>query len=62
MKAIDNYRRRIYDSWSVLQAARIIVRTEEKRLFVYNHDILEKSTAAKVNEQEKDTITAQKLS
>lgn len=49
MKAVDNYRRRIYDSWSVLQAARIIVRTEEKRLFVYNREILERSTAAKVN-------------
>ena len=39
-RALDNYRRRIYDSWSVLRASNIIVRADARR-FRYNREILE---------------------
>lgn len=39
-RAVENYRRRIYDAWSVLRAGNIIVQTETKR-YIYNYEVLE---------------------
>ena len=39
-RAIENYRRRIYDAWSVLRASNIIVKVG-KDYFRYNSDVLE---------------------
>ena len=39
-RAMENFRRRIYDAWSVLVAAGIIEKTDNK-LFRYNSRILE---------------------
>ena len=41
-KAVENYRRRIYDAWSVLRALNIIAPTNaDPRLFQYNNSVLE---------------------
>ena len=42
-RALDNYKRRIYDAWSVLRAANIIEASGDKK-FRYNRDVLETST------------------
>ena len=39
-RAVEYYRRRIYDSWSVLRASKVIVKADSKR-FRYNSEILE---------------------
>ena len=39
-RAVENYRRRIYDAWSVLRASNIIVQTDSKR-YRYNSNVLE---------------------
>ena len=48
-RAIENYRRRIYDAWSVLNAAQIIVKTDGSKQYKYNRDVLEQK-----NEEEED--------
>ena len=48
-RAVENYRRRIYDVWSVLRAAHIIVQTDAKH-FRYNHHVLESSARASANQ------------
>ena len=40
IRALENYKRRIYDAWSVLRAAQIIVKVDKKH-FKYNSYILE---------------------
>ena len=39
-RAVENYRRRIYDSWSVLRAAQIIIPVDTKR-YAYNSRVIE---------------------
>lgn len=39
-RALENYRRRIYDAWSVLRAANIIEPSDRKR-FRYNREVLD---------------------
>ena len=41
-RAVEYYRRRIYDSWSVLRASKVIIKADSKR-FRYNSEILEPS-------------------
>jgi len=47
-KAVDNYRRRIYDAWSVLRAANIIAETDSKH-FRYNKHVLESAICQESN-------------
>ena len=54
-RAVENYRRRIYDAWSVLRATSIIVKADQKR-YRYNSNVLESS-----GDQDPDSITADKL-
>ena len=58
-RALENYRRRIYDSWSVLRAANIIEKVDS-RFYKYNRSILEPKKADK-RSQAYGTMTAQKL-
>ena len=62
-RAIENYRRRIYDAWSVLRASNIIEKVG-KDYFRYNRDVLEAGHGApeEASEPGKVTITAEKLS
>jgi len=53
-KAIQNYQRRIYDSWSVLRATNVIERASGKS-FRYNSRVLEGAA------DEDNTISADKL-
>ena len=57
-RAVENYRRRIYDSWSVLRASNIIVKVDSKR-FRYNSEILE--GGQKNGHDDGDTISADRL-
>ena len=59
-KAIENYRRRIYDAWSVLRASNIIEKTDSKH-FRYNEQVLEGAQEAAAAQPGKMTITADKL-
>ena len=59
-RAIENYRRRIYDAWSVLRASNIIVKVDSKH-FRYNCDVLEGAQESVRDETGKVTITAEKL-
>ncbi len=58
-RALENYRRRIYDSWSVLRAANIIEKVDARH-YKYNWSILEPKKADQ-RSQAYDTMTAQKL-
>ena len=55
-RALENYRRRIYDSWSVLRASNIIEKVDSKH-FRYNTSILE----PKNSDGGRVSITADKL-
>ena len=59
-RAIENYRRRIYDAWSVLRASNIIVKVDSKH-FRYNCDVLEGAQDQVSDDTGKVTITAEKL-
>ena len=59
-RALENYRRRIYDAWSVLRAANIIEQSDSKR-FKYNKQVLEGPKAGKKEDSSKMTISADKL-
>ena len=41
LRAVANYQRRIYDAWSVLNAAQIIMKTGGSKQYKYNKDVLE---------------------
>ena len=41
-RAVENYRRRIYDAWSVLNAVKIIEKTPQgQKKFRYNREVLD---------------------
>ena len=46
IRAVDNYRRRIYDAWSVLRAANIIEKDADPKRFRYNREVLEGAHSA----------------
>ena len=58
-RAVENYRRRIYDSWSVLRAANIISKVDRKR-FKYNRSVLE-GLVDEPADDKRMTVTADKL-
>ena len=55
-RAIENYRRRIYDSWSVLRAAGIITPYDSKR-FQYNSCVIEGDINETTNVRARSAMT-----
>ena len=55
-RAVENYRRRIYDAWSVLRASNIIVQSDAKH-YRYNCNVLEGAAALSEGGQSGRTVT-----
>ena len=55
-RAVENYRRRIYDAWSVLNAVKVIEKAPQgSKKFIYNREVL--NDVANKDAEEQFTIS-----
>ena len=61
-RAVENYRRRIYDAWSVLNAVKVIEKTNQgQKQFKYNRQVLDDRASDNLGDEQQYTVTASQL-